>query len=311
MKRILIFISLYFIINSIEAQITQAYGSLIFEDSISMLPQSNYIVIPDSSANIWEIGMPDKVFFDAAHISDVAIMTDTNDYYTAGCNDYFYLSIPYPQPDWWGEGILSFYHKFDTDTLTDGCLIEVSYDNGNTWLNVIDDVNHINTVFLGLYGDTLNNGDYAFSGKSNGWQYVELYWFWIAMVKEDAPKMLFDTLMVKFQFTSDSVNTNKEGWMLDDIVFRGYEVIGNIYKTENPDIRVYPVPSSNEVIFESVSNSLEGSDYILFDITGKIVKTGKISTNSISIKDLKSGLYYYKIIFNEEVFRGRIVKVKG
>jgi len=309
MKRTHLSISFLLILSfTVRAQITQTYGNLIFEDTLDLKPQSNWIIIPDSSSNLWEIGMPDKAYFNAAHTSDYAIMTDTNDFYTSGCNDYFYLSIPYPQPDWWGEGILSFYHKFDTDTLTDGCTIELSYDNGNTWLNVMGDTNHINTVFIGLYSDTLNNGTYAFSGKSNGWQYVELYWFWIALVKQDAPKIFFDTLMVKFTFTSDNINTNKEGWMLDDIVFRGYSVTGFINEADNSTVKVYPVPSSDKVIFESDSKALNGLDFILYDITGKIVKTGKISEHTITITDLKNGLYFYEILMDNEVFRGKIVK---
>jgi len=309
MKRIFTLITLLFLLSfSVQAQLTQALGNLIFADTLDLRPTSNWIIIPDAASNIWEIGMPDKVYFDAAHTTDYAIMTDTNDYYPMGCNDFFYISIPYPQSFFFGEGILSFYHKFDTDTLADGCHIEVSYDKGNTWLNVIDDVSHINTVFIGLYGDTLNNGTYGFTGRSNGWQYVELYWHWIALVKENTPKMFFDTLMVKFLFTSDSINTAKEGWMIDDIVFRGYDVIGNINETDNSTIKVYPVPSAHVVIFEATHKSIDGYDFTLYDITGKTVKTGKISENSITIEELKRGLYFYKILIDDEAIRGKLIR---
>ena len=177
MKRYLItgIFSLFFF-PAIYGQTTEPMGNLIYIDTLELFPLHSWITIENPDSSIWEIGQPNKSFFNSMYSGEKAIVTDSIGFYPDNCNDYFYIKIPWVE-HFWGEGILSFFHKFDTDTLMDGGIIEISYDNGESWKNVLDDNYHISTNFIGIYTDTINGGEYGFSGKSDGWQYVELYWW--------------------------------------------------------------------------------------------------------------------------------------
>jgi hypothetical protein len=308
MKKIAITaIMLLFLISYSNGQTTETFGDLLYEDTLSIQPMSSWINIPDSANNIWKTGTPAKTFFDSGHSDDLAILTDTNDFYSNNRNDYFSITLPWNEHTW-GEGILTFYHKYDTDSLQDGGIIEISYDKGNTWINILDDNYNISTKFIGLYEDTIIGGNYGFSGKSDGWQYVELYWHWIALVKINAGSQMLENPVIRFRFISDDDNTDKEGWMIDDIVFRGYAVTGNVINTEQNHLQIFPNPSNDYIEFTSSVKMMEGYSFKLFDINGKLVKSSVIVNQKIDISDLGAGTYFYRLQKDSEVLSGKVVK---
>jgi hypothetical protein len=203
MTRVIITWLLSLIIINSNSQTIDAYGNLDYEDTIDFSSTNEWITINNPNTNCWEIGKPNKQFFNAAHHGDKVIITDSVNFYPDNCNDYFYMTIPWLE-NYWGEGILSFFHKFDTDTLEDGGVIEVSYDNGDSWINYLDDDHYVTNHFVGMYEDTIRGGDYGFSGKSDGWQYVELYWYWIGLTKTTSD---YDNTIIRFRFVSDANNT--------------------------------------------------------------------------------------------------------
>jgi hypothetical protein len=297
---------LLFIISNINGQITVTPANLIFEDTLSFQPRSSWISLPDSVNNIWEIGAPGKTNFNSGYNDNVAILTDSIDFYSNNCDNSFNITIPWSE-HYWGEGILSFYHKFDTDTLQDGGIIEISYDMGNSWINILDDIFHISTNFIGLYEGTLADGNYGFSGKSDGWQYVELYWHWVALLKKKSASESLDTPIIRFRFISDNNNTNKEGWMIDDIIFRGYDVLGNIKNIENDNVQIYPNPSNDYIGFNSLNKMFEGFSFSLFDASGNLVKNA-VFHQRIDISDLSRGIYFYRLQKDGKVLTGKVVK---
>jgi hypothetical protein len=287
-------------------QTNEPYGNLIFHDTLKFTPLHSWININNPEENIWEVGKPSKDFFSSAHQGERVILTDSIDYYSINCNDFFYITIPWTE-NYWGEGILSFYHKFDTDTLKDGGVIEISYDDGTTWLNILDDDNHISINFIGLYEGTIWNGNYGFSGKSNGWQYVELYWYWCAVTKSISEEL--DYPIIRFSFISDDTDNPREGWMIDDIVFRGYDIGGTIENNESEKTVIFPNPSNDYIIINL--NNLNAVDLFIefYNPTGTLVMQKRITSNSLSIKDLKKGVYIYRIIENHKIInRGKLIK---
>src|SRR6266478_1466792 len=71
------------------------------------------------SGNIWQIGRPQKVFFDSAFTRPNAIVTDTINYYPKNNVSEFILKTP-TFLLCCGGVIMRFFHKYDTDTLADG-----------------------------------------------------------------------------------------------------------------------------------------------------------------------------------------------
>jgi hypothetical protein len=75
-------------------------------------------------------------------------------------------------------------------------------------------------------------------------------------------------------------------------------------------LSVYPNPANNFIAIES-SDSIEGT-VLIYDGRGKLLKTEKFnSTSRIEIKDLRSGLYFYRVITeNTHQFAGKFLVVK-
>jgi len=294
------------ILTDIRSQTIGTIGDLIYEDTLEVSPQNSWITIDNPDTNVWEIGNPDKIYFNAAHTGIRSIITDSVEYYPNNCNDYFYITIPWLE-NFWGEGILSFYHKFDTDTLTDGGIIEVSYDYGSSWINVLNDSNHISVNFIRLYEDTVKGGEFGFSGKSDNWQYVELYWRWIAITKSTTVDM--DTPLIRFRFVSDENNTNKEGWMIDDIVFRGYSLNDAIDQGQKMQTAVFPNPTRGVINIETKSEKFKHIIIVIYSISGRIISVEQIINNQTDLYDIESGIYMYKIIGDNRIISiGKLIK---
>jgi hypothetical protein len=284
-----------FFVAAIKGQTTESVGNLIFIDTLNLSPLHDWITIENPDSSIWEIGQPDKLFFNSAYSGEKAIVTDSTHFYSDSCNDYFYITIPWEE-HFWGEGILSFFHKFDTDTLTDGGIIEVSYDDGESWKNILDDKDHISTNFIGIYNDTIMGSEYGFSGRSDGWQYVELYWWWAALTSgKNAQIERLAKPLIRFRFVSDSINTQKEGWMIDDIVFRGYDVGGAISEQIRQSIEIFPNPSNGIIHVKYENINTNDLNFTVYNLSGQLMLKDKISNNQIDISSLKNGIYIYKI----------------
>jgi len=304
-KFILILVFIIFSLSSIHAQITPALGELLITDTLELNPLHPWIEIPDAANNIWQVGTPQKPYFNAAYHNGSPIMTDTINVYPINIDQYFQITIP--QIDsLWGEVNLSFYHKYDTDTLLDGGIIEASYDGGISWINIEDDINHINFNFINIAQDTIKGAEIGFSGRSEGWQYCELYWLYIIGVKDrESP---FNPI-IRFRFKSDEINTNKEGWMIDQIVFRGYEMMGDVDEFNKNLVKIYPNPSSDLIHFNSPNLNLNNCNVCIFDVSGKIVLETTITDDqTINTAHLQSGIYFYKLIFGNEIQTGKIIK---
>ena len=304
-KNLFIFALLLLFLGNIQAQITQAFGDLLITDSLKLSPLHPWIEVPDSENNLWQIGTPQKPYFNSAYQNNTPILTDTSNFYPISRNDYFEITIPLFDSIW-GEVNLSFYHKYDTDTLKDGGIIEISYDNGISWTNIKNDTLHLRFNFINIPQDTLTSAVYGFSGRSNGWEYCELYWQWLMLVKDREP---MQNPIIRFRFISDEINTNKEGWMIDHIVFRGYEAYGNLKEFNKNRIQVYPNPTQDFIKISSLDLILDGYQFSLFDLSGKEVLISNISDNQvINIKHLPSGIYFYKLQKGDNIQSGKVIK---
>jgi len=291
----------------------QPYGPLIFTDTITFETSHGPGLRIDTSqiGGIWHVGTPAKTYFNSAYTAPNAIFTDTG-FYTVNNYSYFDIIIKDTFQYYWplyGEGILGFRHKYDTDTMRDGGFIEISYDGGNTWENIINDTHIIamNTTNFYSNSDTITGNLPAFSGRSDGWQYAQIYWFWIAAVKD----VFQDSLIIRFNFKSDSINNNKEGWLIDQIFFNGYEVTGHINNTENnKEIKVFPIPAKDILNIEFANP--ENAEYTLnlYDVTGKsLLLINNIRTDRITLNtsDLDNGIYIFKLSGDEKNEFGKII----
>lgn len=304
-KSILISVFILLYLSNIRAQINPVLGDLLITDTLELSPLHPWIEIPDPTNNVWQVGSPQKSFFNVSYQNETPILTDTINTYPININQYFQITFPIFD-SLYGEVNLSFYHKYDTDSLIDGGIIELSYDGGISWINIKNDIDHYNYNFINIPLDTIKGGDFGFSGRSEGWQYCELYWLYILGVKDRDPMV---NPVIRFRFISDEIQTNKEGWMIDQIVFRGYEIIGAVDEFDKKKIQIFPNPSSDIIQFYSPTLNLNNFHLSIFDVSGKIIlKTDLTDDQTINIADLQSGIYFYKLICDNEIQTGKIIK---
>lgn len=266
-----------------------------FEDSCE------YVQIDTSAQNIWQIGQPSKPFFDTAYSLPNAIVTDTINPYPNSNLSYFDIVIE-PQLFYY-DMLFSFKHKFQTDTLIDGGYIEVSYDNGTTWSNVLyEDTANLSQDQIfnteNLYGenDTLMNGIHGFSGNSGDWIYTRIQWIWYFPLKTNYP----DTLKIRFNFISDNIQTNKDGWMIDHIQIQGVSIPGSTseFGNNHNQIKIFPNPLEETTTVEFHNPMNEPRRLSIYSLTGKEVRSlPQITSDHVEIKkeDLPAGVYLLKI----------------
>ena len=286
---------LVFGFGKVSSQITGALGDLVFFDTLSFKPLYSFITIPFNNENIWQVGQLQKSFLGNTISDKNWIVTDTLNGYPINKDQYFDVLLPAIDSSW-GEGILSFYHRYQTDSLCDGGFIEVSYDDGETWKNIIFDLGHINTRFIGLYeeSDTIPGNIPAFTGTIQEWAYVELYWHWVALVKKSGYEN-YGRPIIRFRFKSDSTDTEKDGWLIDQMVFRGYGIMGNINSPDTEGINVFPNPVS-EIMNITIPDNIGSVIMKVYCVDGRLEFRKKIySSESIDLSFLERGVYIYDL----------------
>jgi hypothetical protein len=276
-----------------------------------------YVTIIPSANNTWQIGAPhNKPFFGSAWSLPNAIMSDTANPYPANNASSFQLLVDQnnnPNYFYWAI-FIDFYHKFDTDTLKDGGFVTVSWDNGQSWVNVIDDSTHwcINPHnHWYLYGNTniygnanvLFNGERGWSGNSGGWVHSCLAWYCLPVKK--SPVQEGDTLLMRFNFISDDANHNKEGWMIDDLRVFCIDLGSGIAesRSEASHSRIAPNPVT-DMSLVTLDRSYKTVRYEIMDAHGSRISGGECSnTNNFSFSrgTLSPGLYLMRLTLDNGI----------
>lgn len=277
-----------------------ASGQLPFTGRCDFEPVENcdFIAIDTSAENTWIVAKPQKVFFDSAYSKEHAILTDSVNPYPP--NNYSYFEIPVTIT--YHNVAIDFWHKFDTDTLTDGGYISISYDTGATWHNVLDIAKQIDTHFTGgmhyytgaVYTDSslLFNGEKGFSGNSGGWvkSTFDIHWT-LPMSIENFHG--YGNIIIRFNFISDSVDNGKEGWMIDSLKVIE-SLIGNTNTINSEPISLYPNPSKGIVHLQlKKSMAVNTCRYTISDLTGRVLDTKPIirDQQQLDVSPYGKGIY--------------------
>jgi len=293
----IILLSFLIISGNVNAQ--DSYDSVSFETPVSK------IIIDSSEYNSWQIGMPGKSFFNSAHAGSKAILTDTINSYLPNDTAVFIYVIrnPYTQTCFTS---MEFWHKYDMDTLSDIGIIEASYNGGNSWI-LVSDTNGItwDSYFwwdwdYHAISEKYTTHPLTITGKSNGWILSRFNWQWWIPVKSDSIVYPLDSLMIKFTFISDSVETNREGWMIDDIltVSAGWQYCTGIEdQSTEKMVSINPNPFSLQTTLKA-NFFLNNTVITIYDSFGhQVIQKDKISGQEVIISrnDLPSGLYFLLI----------------
>ncbi len=115
--------------------------------------------------------------------------------------------------------------------------------------------------------------------------------------------------VLRFRFISDSTDTEKDGWLIDQMVFRGYDVSG-YFEYRIPDvIKVFPNPMSDFLSIEAITD-FENVIFKLYGFDGRLKLIIPVDVHQrVNVTNLSHGVYFYTIE-KDNVFikSGKIVK---
>jgi hypothetical protein len=294
MKQLYILFTLVFCSQSFMAQMPYYQ----YFDGANTNPANSIIVgIQTSSTNIWQIGKPQKTLFSSASTTPNVIVTDTINKYPVNNVSTFTFAIKNPSfPSPAAITAIRWKQKLDMDQGLDGGIVEYSTNSGVTWVNSFNNPN----VYM-FYGfqpankDTLPSGEFCFSGTDNNWRDI-----WLCL--GPSVTVVNDTIMLRYKFKSDSVNTLKEGWMMDNFMayFTMMHPVKSISQEEN--LVVYPNTTSGILNVETKKHGDKG--YIMFvelyDMSGKLLESyGQNSSKVVlDISKYPDGLYNLRVVSN-------------
>jgi hypothetical protein len=242
-----------------------------------------------------------------------AIQTDTlNSYATVNTSAFeVWTDSSYMQNNWHFDSLysISFWHYYDVDSLTDSCIVQISNDSGATWL----DYNAWNLTML--FWDyqissnlsPISTGKFLWTGQSAGWQKVTICIHSGFPVKPD--RTLQQKMGWRFLFKSDTVQTNKPGWLIDKISFKHPIIFtgGSVKDLQMNSLPIYPNPSYDGRFTIDFPSTYVKGQFFVYDYLGRNVKVLPL-VEQINLSDLPSGLYSYKAVFNKthQWFSGKL-----
>jgi hypothetical protein len=257
----------------------QIIWDINFEDTATL-----HRVIIDTNSNpdnIWQTGHPDKTMFNAAHSDPNAIVTGISGTYPPNDTSSFTIihiagsgwATAYPKVDIGG------WYRVNSDSLTDYGFIDFSPDKGNNWYRADS-----NEGFC-TWGAVEELP--TFTGNSLGWKHF-YYCLQVPM-----PVNYGDTILYRFTFISDQVQTNKDGLMFDDLHFE--DLSEGIPEIQNDDlISITPNPVSDKFMIHRTNSA--GKERIqMLNCLGQVtLDDPDFSGEPVDVRHLKNGLYLLK-----------------
>ena len=189
----------------------------------------------------------------------------------------------------------------DSDSINDFGLIEFSPDNGQTSVDLLND----SLCFWQWSGKKP-----TLTGCSSGWVNF--------MVQLNGFQNVFnieveDTVLLKFSFTTDEIQNDREGLMFDDLVF--YDIPEAIEtNSRNFKSRAFPNPATSMVKIEFDNHEMETHSLKIFNQNGQEAYLKDYQTNTgffeIGLGHLPGGVYFYQVrnLIDGKISSGSFIK---
>lgn len=237
--------------------------------------------------NIWKIGTPTKTLFNSAHSSPLALVTDTMNTYPNNNTSSFTFTIYTDDAT-----SINFWHQINTDSLSDGGVVEFSTDGGTTWNNILNSPCTLTNFYSNSSTIASSSNKPGFTGTS-GWIQSTIQGYNLYFVK------------FKFTFTSDNTNTSKDGWMIDDFFVNclgtGINEIGN-----NSPFHIFPNPTADFISILSDNSTKLKTVSVKNSLGQTILITDK---TFIDLSKLETGIYFCELTDTKEtITTGKFIK---
>jgi hypothetical protein len=225
-------------------------------------------------------------------------VTDTINAYPISDTSSFSFGIDRNNFPFVGVYAISWVQKLDLESNADLGIVEFSLDSGKSWANAF--TSNLVYNFFGYQSqnvDTLPGNVVGFSGTDSSWAGIWLCFDAFFLSQQDSVRF-------RFKLLSDSVQSNQEGWMIDDIILRP-TIVHTINEGERSEyILLNPNPAD-----QYVSIDLKKSPDIhyikgirLYDIGGREVGNwGQVPNRfKVPVDNLKNGQYLMLIETNKK-----------
>jgi hypothetical protein len=252
--------------------------------------------IDTAAGNIWQIGPPQKSVFDSAATSPNVIVTDTINTYPINDTSSFTVGLNTSMVNW-AITAIRWTQKLDMDPATDGGIVEISTDSGQTWVNVFNDSNVYN--FYGFHkgnADTLPDGNIAFTGTDSLWKDIWLCYGY-TMVSQT------DSIVLKFTFRSDATDSQKDGWMIDNMFVTRTFVHTVSEVDDKQTFLVYPTITNGIIKVAMGNEQLKIESILMLDMQGQVVQRHNKQTDkaTLDISGLADGNYFVHIQSGDKI----------
>ena len=268
----------------------QTYFSLDFDTPMSLWSSySNSSVYRDTTSNpncIWQVGHPNKTFFHSAHSDRNAIITDTINSIPKNDTSTFYVLHKLNFPGLRVLG-LHFWYQMNGDPNDKG-IIEFSPDSAhNVWINLLTQ----DTLYNFQDGWWQNLPKPTLTGSTVGWKSFDLRL--LSATPTIAGHHLADTILFRFTYITDSINTPHDGWMIDDINVEDW--IEGVQEIQNNNlISIYPSPTTDHLTIQRNKSSNEQTIQIINYFGQKLYENQNFTGESIDTRQLSNGVYFLK-----------------
>ena len=302
MKRFLLFTTTLLILPFLSHG--QSYRQY-FDGADTAVYNSLLITFDSLSPNTWQIGTPQKVIFDSASTKPFAIITDTLNPYPSNDTSRFYFSVPSE----WPAGIfaLQWKQKLDLQDGVDFGLVEFKLHKDSLWQNAFN-----NPYIYNYYGyepknvDTLLNGELGFSGTDSTWKDI-----WLCL-DISFTSLITDTLYFRYSIISDPVQSNHEGWVIDNLLAH-LTFIHTVQEKEQKDyIHLFPNPSNGivNIQVQKKTNKFHVIEEIkVINEVGETVKSFGLSPTKfrVDLSNQPNGVYFITIKTNFQTETHKII----
>jgi hypothetical protein len=289
MKKLLTLLLLVIALHA-QSQVSWSWDNFITFDS-GGVPYHSIVTIDTTYAhNQWQIGRPQKPYFDSGYLSRNAIVTDTAHSYAPGDTSVFfirvrnwqYLSTTTQAGAFWG---IEFMYKYVADT-SSIAKVEVSVDNGSHWINPLDTL-----LPYWTWPWSVPN----FKTPDTNWQSFSLAC--------GAP-FPADSVVFRFTFVGGADST-LPGWIIDNINLKyAWESVPQL-RNDNL-ITLYPNPSHGNLFIHSDKPDKDAT-ITIYNTLGQQVYSAPAPTNNYINFDLPNGIYTLRYSDKEEYCVKQIV----
>lgn len=292
--KLLIFILLQIAFMSISfGQFWCSFPERIWDFDGGQTPYETYLEIDTLSNpnNIWQIGPPQKEVINIANSNPNVIITDTSDYYPSNDTSVFILAFTDMGGFEYSHTAELFGHYYvNSDSLNDYGTIELSLNQGTSWINLITDTVY-NSYYYWMSKPTL-------TGNSNGWRSFYASLADLGLVFDVDSN---DTILLKFSFITDSTADTLDGLAFDNIqLCSGVEGIEEFSRESL--ISIYPNPT-NGLLYIERENYSSNATIKIYSSAGRLLYEDNtftkefINTNKINLND---GVYLLKYSQNDQ-----------